>query len=200
MPQLRKDNHYVPKLYLKQWANNGKIPTYRFLVQNENAPLWREQSLKGIAFHQHLYTYLAGQEETDAFERWLDIEFENPAEEAIRRDVSEDRLFPEHWRRLVRFAVSLDVRTPAHLRQFIRNQNETLEALMDETMQRSVREMEEAVGRNEQLASGSEDEGALSLFKISIEPLPDGGGQVKAETIIGRRLWIGQMRHVLTKH
>jgi hypothetical protein len=32
MPQLRKDNHYVPKLYLKQWANNGKIPTYRLLV------------------------------------------------------------------------------------------------------------------------------------------------------------------------
>jgi hypothetical protein len=198
MHQLRKDNHYVPKLYLKQWASNGKIPTYRLLVQNEKVPLWREQSLKGIAFHQHLYTYLAGQEETDEFERWLDSEFESPAEEAIRRVVSEDRLFSEHWRRLVRFAVALDVRTPARLRQFIRNQNETLEALMNETMQRSVHEMEEAVGRNEQLASGSEDKDALSLFKISIEPLPDGGGQVKAETIIGRRLWIWQMRHVLT--
>lgn len=199
MPQLRKDNHYVPKLYLKQWANNGKIPTYRLLVQNENVPLWREQSLKGIAFHQHLYTYLAGRGETDEFERWLDSEFENPAEEAIRRVVSEDRLYPEHWRRLVRFAVALDVRTPARLRQFIRNQTETLEALMNETMQRSVHEMEEAVGRNEQLPSGSQDDDDLSLFKISIEPLPDGGGQVKAETIIGRRLWIWQMRHVLTK-
>ena len=199
MPQLRKDNHYVPKLYLKQWANNGKIPTYRLLVQNENVPLWREQSLKGIAYHQHLYTYLAGQEETDEFERWLDSEFENPAEEAIRRVVREERLFPEHWRRLVRFAAALDVRTPARLRQFIRNQNETLEALMDETMQRSVRDMEEAVGRNERLACGLEDDDALSLFKISIEPLQDGGGQVKAETIIGRRMWIWQMRHLLTK-
>jgi hypothetical protein len=55
MPQLRKDNHYVPKLYLKQWANNGKIPTYRLLVQNENVPLWREQSLKGIAYPTSLH-------------------------------------------------------------------------------------------------------------------------------------------------
>ncbi|MDG2971217.1 DUF4238 domain-containing protein [Pseudomonas extremaustralis] len=199
MQQLRKDNHYVPKLYLKQWAHNGKILTYRLLVQNENVPLWKEQSLKGIAFHQHLYTYLAGREETDEFERWLDSEFENPAEEAIRRVVSEDRLLPEHWRRLVRFAAALDVRTPARLRQFIRNQNETLEALMNETIQRSVREMEESVGRNERLPIGLEESDVLSLFKISIEPLPDGGGLLKAETIVGRRLWIWQMRHLLVK-
>lgn len=25
MQQLRKDNHYVPKRYLKQWASKGKI-------------------------------------------------------------------------------------------------------------------------------------------------------------------------------
>ena len=186
-------------LYLKQWAHNGKILTYRLLVQNENVPLWKEQSLKGIAFHQHLYTYLAGREETDEFERWLDSEFENPAEEAIRRVVSEDRLLPEHWRRLVRFAAALDVRTPARLRQFIRNQNETLEALMNETIQRSVREMEESVGRNERLPIGLEESDVLSLFKISIEPLPDGGGLLKAETIVGRRLWIWQMRHLLVK-
>lgn len=36
MQQLRKDNHYVPKLYLKQWADQGFIPTYRLLVPSEN--------------------------------------------------------------------------------------------------------------------------------------------------------------------
>ncbi|WP_123717011.1 DUF4238 domain-containing protein, partial [Pseudomonas poae] len=71
MQQLRKDNHYVPKLYLKQWADKDQILTYRLLVPSDNVPLWKKQSLKGIAFHQHLYTYLAGQEETDEFERWL---------------------------------------------------------------------------------------------------------------------------------
>ena len=199
MQQLRKDNHYVPKLYLKQWAHEGQIPTYRLLVPNENVPLWKKQSLKGIAFHQHLYTYLAGQEETDEFERWLDTEFEGPAEEAIRLVIGEERLSPKHWRQLVRFAVALDLRTPASLREFIHRQHGTMTSLMDKTMTSSVLEIEDAVRRNEPLQSSSEDNDALSLFKISVEPQPDGSGHIKAETIIGRRLWIWQIRHLLTK-
>jgi hypothetical protein len=199
MHQLRRDNHYVPKLYLRQWAHDGLIPTYRLLVPSENVPLWKKQSLKGIAFHQHLYTYLAGQEETDEFERWLDSEFESPAEEAIRRVVQEDRMSPEHWRRLVRFAVALDVRTPARLRQFILRQNESLPALMESSMRRSIQNLEAAARRNEPIPRPTNDSDALSIFKISIEAIADGGGQAKAETIVGRRLWIWQMRHLLTK-
>lgn len=199
MQQLRKANHYVPKLYLKQWAHEGHISTYRLLVPNENVPFWREQPLKGIALHQHLYTYLAGQEETDEFERWLDSEFESPAEEAIRRVAQEDRMSPEHWRRLVRFAVALDVRTPARLRQFIRRQNETLPALMDATIMTSVQKLEAAVSKNEPIPHLTDERDALSIFKLSIEKRPDGGGQVKAKTIVGRRLWIWQMRHLLSK-
>ena len=184
MHQLRKDNHYVPKLYLKQWAHDGLISTYRLLVPNENVPLWKKQSLKGIAFHQHLYTYLAGQEETDEFERWLDSEFESPAEEAIRRVVQEDRMSPEHWRKLVRFAVALDVRTPARLRQFILHQNETLPALMDSTLRSSIQNLEAAVRRNEPIPCPTEESDALSIFKISIEEQEDGSGQARAQTIV----------------
>jgi hypothetical protein len=42
MQQLRKDNHYVPKLYLKQWAHEGQISTYRLLAPSENVPLWKK--------------------------------------------------------------------------------------------------------------------------------------------------------------
>ncbi|BFN27497.1 hypothetical protein PSCT_03083 [Pseudomonas sp. SCT] len=199
MQQARRDNHYVPKLYLKQWADQGLISTYRLLVPNENAPLWKKQSLKGIAFHQHLYTYLLGQEETDEIERWLDREFESPAQEAIRRVVQEERMEAEHWRRLVRFAVALDVRTPARLKQFIGRQNETLPALMDKTLQRSVQKLEAAVARNEPIPRRVEEDDAFSIFKISIETRSDGSKQAKAETTVGRRLWVWQMKHLLTK-
>lgn len=198
MQQPRKDHHYVPKLYLKNWAQDGLINTYRLLVPNEHAALWKKQSVKGIAFHQHLYTYLAGQEETDEFERWLDIEFESPAAEAIRRVVRGDRLCPEHWRRLVRFAVALDVRTPARMKDFIRRQNGSLQALMDESIRRSVDQLDAAARRHESFPSYSEDRDALSPFQISIESSPYGGGYAKAETVIGRRLWIWQMRQLLT--
>ncbi len=199
MQQARRDNHYVPKLYLKQWADQGLISTYRLLVPNENVPLWKKQSLKGIAFHQHLYTYLLGQEETDEIERWLDREFESPAQEAIRRVVQEERMEAEHWRRLVRFAVALDVRTPARLKQFIGRQNETLPALMDKTLQRSAQKLEAAVARNEPIPRRVEVDDAFSIFKISIETRSDGSKQAKAETTVGRRLWVWQMKHLLTK-
>lgn len=199
MRQLCRDNHYVPKLYLKQWAHDGMIPTYRLLVPSEDVPLWRKQSLKGIAYHQHLYTYLVGQEETDEFERWLDCEFESPAEEAIRRVVQEGRLLPEHWRRLVRFALALDIRTPASLKSFIQRQRESLQDLMNETMERTVSEMEDLVRRKEPFPSPSRTCEDPALFRVFIEPHPDGGGQIRAETIVGRRLWIWQMRRVLTE-
>lgn len=192
MKELRKDNHYVPKLYLKQWAKLGEIPTYRLLVPNENVPHWKTQSLKGIAYHQHLYTYLAGREETDEFERWLDTEFESPAEEAIRRVCNEERLSPRHWKSLVRFAVAQDVRTPASLRKFIQVQNATLENLMNETMQKSINKMEEAVRNNETLPQCTIDNDILSLFNISITKQPDGSGHARAETIIGRDFGFGK--------
>jgi hypothetical protein len=109
---------------------------------------------------------LAGQEETDEFERWLDSEFESPAEEAIRRIVREERMSPDQWRRLVRFAVAQDVRNPARLREFMRRQNETLLTLMNDTMQRSIRDMEEATRRNEAQPLSSEESDALSLQDI----------------------------------
>lgn len=198
MKQLRKDNHYVPKLYLKQWALNGNIPTYRLLVPNENYPLWKEHSLKSIAFHQHLYTYFAGQEETDEFERWLDSEFESPAEVAISRVTREQRLSPEHWERLFRFAVAQDVRTPARLREFLARQRETLQDFMNETIEDSVRKLEKAVKSGTPLPETVADSANAFPLKVSIENNTDGSGKLEAKTIVGRRLWLWNVRHLLT--
>lgn len=179
MANLRRDNHYVPKLYLKQWSHDGFIPTYRLLVPNEKYPLWKEQSLKGIAFHQHLYTYLAGQEETDEFEKWLDQEFENPAQEAIERVVNERSLSPEHWKKLLRFAAAQDVRTPARLREFLGRQREILPSMLEDSVQRSVHMMERAVrGR-----------GALPESKIYTDGFPMNFNRKG----VGRQ-WVAQCR------
>lgn len=62
MQQLSKANHYVPKLYLKQWAHEGRIPPYRLSVPDKRVSLWIPQSLKGSAFHQPLYTYVEGRD------------------------------------------------------------------------------------------------------------------------------------------
>jgi hypothetical protein len=198
MQQLRVRNHYVPELYLKQWEHEGSISTYRLLVPHDNFPLWEESSLKSIAYRRHLYTSLAGQEETDEIERWLDSEFENPAQEAIARVISEQRLTPDHWRHLVRFAVAQDVRTPARLKEFLARQSETLQPMMNETLERTVNKWERAVRQNEPLQV-TEIVGAGEFpMKITIEELPEGNGQVQAKTVVGRGLWLWNIKHLLT--
>ncbi len=199
MPQLRKDNHYVPQLYLKQWATKGKIQTYRLLVPHANFPLWKEHSLRSIAFHQHLYTYLVGQEETDEFERWLGQEFEHPAEEAIRRAVNDERMTAGNWKALIRFTVAQDVRTPANLMDFLARQQDTLPALMNETLEHSVRDLEEAVRTGTRLPTPEPNSSGAFPVKVFTEKNPDGDGTIRTEMVIGRKLWVWSLRHLLTE-
>ncbi|GAB3344958.1 DUF4238 domain-containing protein [Lysobacter tyrosinilyticus] len=197
MHQFRKDNHYVPKVYLKQWVTGGVIPTYRLLVQNDACPLWRSHSLKGVAYRQHLYTYLIGDEATDEFERWLDSEFEGPAEEAIDRVIREQRLTKDHWRRLARFAVAQDARTPARLKEFLARQAKLMPDLMDRIVLDTARQLEDSVER----ATLAKKTLAISKdfpLKVSVGREADGKGTLSAKTVVGRRLWIWSLRHLLT--
>lgn len=198
MSQVHKDNHYVPQLYLKQWSTNGRIPTYRLLVPHENIPLWKDHSLRAIAFHQHLYTYLVNREETDEFERWLGKEFEFPAEEAIRRAVNDERMSRDHWRALIRFAVAQDVRTPASLNAFLTWQRETLQALMDKTLEDSVAKLEDAGKTGNKLPTQYVDSAHDFPLQVSINRTPDGNGAIKTKTVVGRKLWLWSVRRLLT--
>lgn len=197
LKEIRRNNHFVPKLYLKQWAQDGRIPTYQLLVSHEAVPEWREISLSKIAFRQHLYTYALAKEETDEFEHWLAQEFENPAVDAIDRVVREQRLTPEYWRRLVRFAVSQSVRTPAWFKSFVARQQKELPALVQETLEKSVQELEKRVAAKLPLpASPAKD--ALFPSKVIVQRGSDGRGAIGVETVVGRQLWLWTMRNILS--
>lgn len=197
MKEIRRNNHFVPKLYLKQWAQNGRMPTYRLLVSHEAVPEWSDLSLSNIAFREHLYTYAIAKEETDEFEHWLAEEFENPAVDAIDRVVRDQRLTPEHWRRLVRFAVAQDVRTPASFKRFVARQHAQLPSLMQETLEWSVKKLEKHLETKQPLpASPVRD--ALFPSKVIIQHGEGDQGQIGVETVVGRQLWLWTMRHLLT--
>lgn len=200
MGHLKKDNHYVPQTYLRQWAVGGKIPTYRLLVPHKNCEQWKNHSPSSIAKHQHLYTYFSGANDSDEIERWLDKEFENPATLSIAKVVREDRLTPEDWHNLFRFAVAQSVRTPTGLEHFIDRQNKTLPGLLRETLETSVERIELAIKAGTKLQCKPVDE---SLNKLPLKVLrvrnEDGTEGVQAQVLNGRKMWIWQLRHVLTQ-
>ncbi len=200
MGHLKKDNHYVPQAYLKQWMIDEKVPTYRLLVPHENCELWKSHSPSSIAKHQHLYTYFSGAQDSDEIERWLDRDFESPATISIAKVVNESRLSPEDWNNLFRFAVAQSVRTPAGLESFMQRQKKTLKTLLTDSLETSVARIEAAVKAGIKLQSEPVDE---SLSKLPLKVLrvknEDGTEGVEARALNGRKMWIWQLRHVLTR-
>lgn len=193
MPQLHRDNHYVPQMYLKQWAVDKKICTYSLLVAHDNVRRWKSLSPKSIARRQHLYTSVMNGQESDELERWLGSEFEAPAEGPISRAIRDARLSPDDWHKLVRFALSQDVRTPSYLSKCIQLQTESLPAILDSALQEFVKKLVNGrIQKNEEERSKNN----RIPLKVSIEASDDNESvSVRTETLIGRSSWhcaIGQ--------
>lgn len=195
MNQFHRDNHYVPKFYLKQWASNGRVPTYNLLVPDVRTPSWGMQSLRGIAFRQNLYTNVINGIETDALERWLDREFEAPAESSLKLAVQDQRLEFVDWRLLVRFAMSQDVRTPSRLREFLMRYGTLMPSLLDDVLSNAVAKLEAGGLPSSRPQS---DAGHGLPLKVAIRREEDGSGKIQVETIVGRSMWQWGIEHLLT--
>lgn len=200
-PELTRDNHYVPRSYLKHWADDrGRIWSYRALSSHQNVPLWKRQSTKGLAYHEHLYTRVVASGETDDIERWIDKEFESPAEGPIRKAVSNKKLAATDWQKLVRFLAAQDVRTPARLMENLKRWRETLPALIEDTLADSVHMMEAAKRDEAPLSQAGHPHGEFFPGRVTIETLPEQeGGQLRFETVVGRSLWLFSIKQLLTK-
>ncbi|MFA7891482.1 DUF4238 domain-containing protein [Pseudomonas putida] len=198
MECIKKDNHYVPQAYLRQWMINGKVLTYRLLVPHVKSAIWKPLSPKSLAMLQHLYTYYSGTKDSDEIERWLDRDFEAPGFASIAKVVSESQLTREDWNNLFRFAVAQSVRTPAQMQRFIKRQNETLEALLCESMEWSIAKIESASATGVQ-PEPPPDRDPYSKLPLKLQRVKNEDGEegIKAQVLNGRKFWIWQMEHVL---
>ena len=200
---LRHDNHFVSCGYFEPWQTvKGAIWTYRILVAHQKVPLWRTFPKKSIAWRAHLYTQIVEGQESDEVERWLDREFESPAKESLYRATNNKRLSREDWRRLVRFLAAQDVRTPAWFAEQRKRLDNTLEDTMKHTMESSINRLEEAAktGKPPQSLpqlSAAEREGFP--VRTTVTKLPSGGGEIKAEILMGRQLWMWSMKRALNQ-
>jgi hypothetical protein len=198
--ELQGDNHYVPRLYLKRWADDQQqIWLYRALVSHPNVPVWKKASAKGLAYHKHLYTRVIAAGETDEVEKWLAKEFEDPGNVVIQKAVSGDRLAPEDWECLIRFVALQDARTPARLIEMMDRWSKTLPDMVQTTLNSSVNKLAEALreGRTIERSSSTTSEYFPARITREIEPGAK-AGVLKVETVAGRSLWLFALRHLLT--
>jgi hypothetical protein len=172
---------------------------YRILVSHEKVPLWKESSIRGIAYHAHLYTRIVAGRESDEVERWFGREYETPAEEVMHKVTSNARLTPSDWTVLVRFLAAQDVRTPARLVEFMKRWYDKMPYLLESTLQESVKTLESMKAGQ----SFPRQDSSLVTdfpFRVTIDVNPgDETATLRAETVVGRGLWLFAVKHQLSR-
>ena len=133
----------MPQRCLKQWAASaGKVWQYRLLVSSATVSVWELKPCKGVGFRNDLYTSERDGLPSDEFERWLEAEFERPAQVALARVLSGQPLAPQHWRHLGRFAICQQLRTPQNLFENLERWRPQFSEMGEDILKTSVGKME----------------------------------------------------------
>lgn len=202
--QVTHNNHFVPQSYLRRWSEDGhRIWCYRLVVPQATMPEWQLRPVRGVAYQRDLYTSPpAGALEVDEFEKWIEAEFETPAQSAIERAIHGDVLSSSDWERLVLYLAAQDVRTPQNYIESVERWNAQLPEMMQKTLEESVQKLEDAkrTGRKPEIKQSSEKQRFADILKIHIDPnaKPETNeGEIRIEVVAGRRLWLESQRHLL---
>jgi len=200
MMAFRHDNHYVVCLYLKRFSSDpGHVFTYRILVAHLRVPVWKRDSIKGVAYHKHLYTRIISGVESDELEIWLDREFEAPAEEPLRKATTGLQLAETDCYKIVRFLAAQDVRTPARLTEVLLRSNKTMPAVLQECVEGAVQKLEEARRSGKPIKQSKFPNSEILPIRVTTEINPGQEfGTLKASTIVGRSTWLFSIKHLLS--
>ncbi len=210
--QFKKKNHFVAQAYLSRWAGtDGRVARYQLLVSHPRVPAWDRRFPSGLARYQHLYTRAITGADSDDIERWLEKEFETPAQEALSKATSDARLTASDYERLARYAAAQDVRTPARLLEILHSAGGSVEKVMTESLERAGELLKVAVNdgvrftrQDVPLIADARANAAEFPARVRIEPGDtDATTRLHVDTVVGRAFWHWAMRHLLqnmTRH
>lgn len=197
--QFHAHNHFVPCVYLKGFESaQGLVSVYRLLVADGRVPEWKPQSPRAVAYHRHLYTRLIGGRERDDVERWLDAEFERPAESALGRVLADERMSHQDWERLFRFTFAQFVRTPASLHRRLPTWERDFPPMLRSALQGAVDRKGAAQATVfESNATASDLRNDLPLRLMVEQGEAHSEVKLTAEIALGRAMWINSICRAL---
>ena len=186
---ITRNNHYVPRFYLRLWSGNGNtIQVFNGVIKNAAMRGWRNRSIRGTACWSNFYTDTVDGQDDDKFERLLH-DYEDATKRVIDKLNGPIVLDESDISTLVQFAIVQAVRTPS----FMSFSQELIERTLQPALGEVVKTLEK------ELDDGSIFERGVALTKnvrpgirsmlMNIEvdsQIP----AVKAETCAGRHNYI----------
>ena len=195
--EIKRHNHYVPEMYLNNWANRKKVNTYSLLVPHEKVPVWKRTSIKYAASIDNLYVRQRKGQELDDFEDVFMRRYETPAKVPMQKACKDYSLTSDDWNILIDFVAAQIVRTPAF---FFKHQD---------IMKRIFPKVAESVGERlkEYMKSCSKpfsqsapiiDNLLPTTIDITGIQADDDNQYVEIGTIIGKSTWLYSIDRLLT--
>ena len=200
--KIGRNNHYVPRMYLKQWADSdNKICMYNLLVSNENVPVWNKQAVSRTASMGNLYVRMDGKLERDDFEDYFAQNFENPAAEPLRKVCNGERLNTKEWMTLIDFVTAQYVRTVSF---YIRMQPivaEKIQSAIDSVLSGIEKGIVDNRIKDDMNSHDGIDMSLLPLdVRITKENENDAHSFLSVETVAGKSSWLMCIKRFLGKN
>lgn len=195
---IKRHNHFVPQMYLRNWSQGKTINTYSLLVPHLNVPLWKNNSIEYSASIDNLYVRNDQGRELDDFEEEYMKYYETPAKEPLIKACQNQRLTREEWHNLIDFIAAQIVRTPA----FYFKIQELMVKVLPEVMGEIGRELDQLT--SEQIKSPSNiamQEKSLLPYMINFVGRADDNHHELAEisVLAGKSIWLFAMKHLLSR-
>lgn len=198
---LTRDNHFVPQLYLRNFATvAGEVSEYRILVSHASVPEWKPVNVAGTGYEKNLYTRIVRGEEADDIEQWLSRDFESPAKQPLEKVLADQELCQSDWEILIRFLASQIVRTPAFLIRSLPLWNRMTPNALNQSLKDVEAQLREAKATGRPVVVDPAPENQYFPMKVDRKDLPEEKRvQFTTRVVVGRGLWFYTMKHLLTK-
>lgn len=198
---ISHNHHYIPQMYLSNWASDNKIFVYRILVSHEKVPLWSQQSIVHTASLNKLYVDIQDNQESDQLEHLFDMHYESPAKESFEKIINGSKTTSSDWIKISDYIVAQYIRTPSFY-FYITDYGKTV---IPEILENASNKLEKLHIHDIKNKSKSD----IELFPNTI-PLPvslklmddasdDEQKLLKIEATIGKQLWLYAMLCYLRK-
>lgn len=192
---VKKDNHFLPEMYLKNWCNEqGKVFHYRKVVQHENVPLWKDYYPSAIGYHKYLYVNTQNGSPDDILENWFDSKYEFPASKSIEKVLRNEKLTRNDYKKLANFVALQDLRTPKRYLEHLERFNEVA---LNEVVKDVLKEVKSKIPPGYKPDGKARYHDSLPL-RVEIIDNAKGEFVVKVTSLAGRASWLWSIKHVLT--
>lgn len=190
-------NHYVPELYLNNWAVNGKISVYNNLVSHKNVPLFQSKSAGSICYMKHLYTNRIDKVDYDNFERWINNVVETPYKTTQDKIINGEKLRYDDYQNISRFVFAQYLRVPKYYATKFTAIGKNIESNLEKMLEETINKAEKRIKHQAPLILTPTPKLIEEIpLNISFEKISE-ENYVKLETLFGRKMWLSTIQRMV---